>query len=155
MSRTSVLIWVNSTMSQNTGNRDLLNILATITDKGSHGLFPPEKFSITKGLSCEVVLELGCNRGISTRLLPSRNRRCALAIMNSTAIIAQTDKDIQNLNHSFEPKVEWGREKKFYAGVQPLHWIKALCTCSPIPIDLATAYHLPYGVKQSLFDMDR
>ena len=129
-----------------------MNVLDNITEMGSHDLFPFEKFSITKGSSCEGVLELGFNRGISTRPLPSRSRRCALDTMTITAIIAQIEKDIQHLSHSFEPNLERSREKKAHAAVQPLYTIKALCTCGPNLIDLSTAHHLSYGVKKSLLD---
>ena len=55
-----------------------------------------ENLSLTTGSSCEGVSKPGFNRLISTRLLPSQERRCGLATMTSTAVIAQSDKDIQH-----------------------------------------------------------
>lgn len=68
-------------------------------------------------------------------------RSLGLMMMSSAAVVAQIDKDIENLTVFFQAKVQLYQRKQLQAALEPMHAIRALYTCSPTPTDLVEAYH--------------
>ncbi len=76
------------------------------------------------------------------RLYSGTGTGYGLLVMNSSAVVAQIDKDIENLTTFFQAKVELYQRKQFQSVLEPMHAIRALYTCPPTPADLVEAYQV-------------
>lgn len=63
-----------------------------------------------------------------------------LLLMNSTAVVAQIDKDMENLTSFFRVKVEPFQRRQFHAILEPMKAVRGLYVCPPMPADLVEAY---------------
>lgn len=63
-----------------------------------------------------------------------------LESMNASAVVAQIDKDIENLTTFLSSKVVLYQRKQLQPALEPLHAIRALYSCSPSQQGLAEAY---------------
>lgn len=64
-----------------------------------------------------------------------------LLLMTSSAVVAQIDKDMENLTSFLRSKVEPYQRRQFTAILEPMKAIRSLYNCAPTPADLVEAYH--------------
>lgn len=63
-----------------------------------------------------------------------------LLMMNATAVIAQIDKDEENLNQVLIARAQPGQKRLMTQVTDPLSRLRAMYTCAPTPTDLVRAY---------------
>lgn len=95
-------------------------------------------------------LEMG---GLRTRRqFESSALGSGLLELNSAAVVAQIDKDIENLTTFFQAKVELRQRKQFQTVLEPMHAIRALYKCPATPVDLVEAYQLAKASVRNAMD---
>lgn len=95
-------------------------------------------------------LEMG---GLRTRRqFEQTGAGAGLLELNAAAVVAQIDKDIENLTTFFQAKVELRQRKQFQTVLEPMHAIRALYKCPPTPVDLVEAYQLAKASVRNAMD---